>query len=157
MLRRCALLCFLLGLTGAPATAATVTFDDVAGGECRGVASGLVSDGFVATHTDVACISTGTPTVNALRWAYNGTNTFGTVDVNEIGSAYNFARVDGEAFDLVSVDLAEFFDDVDFALAENAETVTVTGNRVGGGSVSTTFVLDGFNDGPFAKPVVDRL
>ena len=151
MLRRLALPIALLALAAAPVGAATVTFDDIPGGECLGVSSGFVSDGFIVTAGDSMCINTGTPTLNSLRFAYNGTNTLGAIDQSEIGTAYTFTPADGLPFSLISVDLAEFFDDADFAFPYNAETVTVTGNVVGGGTVSTTFVLDGFNDGPFAN------
>ncbi len=48
----------------------------------------------------------------------------------------------------MTVDIAELFEVGDFAFGANATQVQITGNLSGGGSVSTTIILDLVIDGP---------
>lgn len=55
-------------------------------------------------------------------------------------------RDGGGVFHLLGIDLAEAFVDVPFD-ANNADTIFLTGNLFGGGTVTESFALDGINDG----------
>lgn len=59
----------------------------------------------------------------------------------------SIARTDSAAFSLAALDVAEVFNNGDFAESGSAESVLITGALSGGGSVSMTFVLDGLSDG----------
>jgi hypothetical protein len=61
-------------------------------------------------------------------------------------SQTTFSQIGGAPFALTSIDYAEWQE------ANTARTITVTGNQVGGTTVSITLTLDGIFDGPGGQP-----
>jgi hypothetical protein len=128
--------------------AITVGFEALPSGECGAISPPFASDGMTFTATATTCINTATPVSNSFRFSANGTQTLGIVNSTNGAQTLTMARSNSAAFDLISIDVAELFEIGDFAFANNAETVTVTGTTSGSGTVSQTFTLDGFSDGP---------
>jgi hypothetical protein len=72
------------------------------------------------------------------------------IEGNDPLSQTTFSQVGDAPFALTSLDYAEWQSDL--GLAFYPKTITVTGNQVGGTTVSTTLSLDGVFDGPGGQP-----
>lgn len=142
----------------APLQAAQVTIDFDA---ASSAATGAVSIG-LPTYTEdgvnVTTLSPSVPSVYAYaagwqsgRGSYNGTTTAVVVAQGETGesSTVSFVldTVTGRPFSLLSIEVAELFNDGDFAESLGAESLTVIGSHGGGGTIAMTFALDGLSDG----------
>jgi hypothetical protein len=128
--------------------AAVVGFEGLPSAECGVISSPFASDGMNFSAIYTMCINSATPTSNGLRFSANETQTLGLTATAQNVPALFMSRQSGAAFDLVSIDLAELFKNSDFAASFNAETVTVSGTTASSGTVTQTFVLDSFSDGP---------
>ena len=122
------------------AQATTITFEDHAVGS--GVAQPLIGDptsgGFLFDMLS-----------NVYQFANNSAHVDNgsTYLVTEgTPSQVTFSQIGGAPFALTSFDYAEWQE------AGTARTITVTGNQVGGTTVSTTLTLDGIFDGPGGQP-----
>ena len=122
------------------AQATTITFEDHAVGS--GVAQPLIGDptsgGFLFDMLS-----------NVYQFANNSAHVDdgSTYLVTEgTPSQVTFSQIGGAPFALTSFDYAEWQE------AGTARTITVTGNQVGGTTVSTTLTLDGIFDGPGGQP-----
>lgn len=78
------------------------------------------------------------------RFSRNGTTTAFTTSG---GAGFQLSRVGGAAFNLQSIDVAELFNNGDFAFSLVGRTVSFVGNLSGGGSVFSSFDLDLISDG----------
>jgi hypothetical protein len=81
------------------------------------------------------------------RGSSNGT-TVGSVfsGANGASATFTVSRTDGADFNLLSIDLAELFNDGDFAEIGGSTVYNFTGFKTGP-DVTTQLVLDGFSDG----------
>jgi hypothetical protein len=133
-----------------PLHAVTIDFNSASTIPSGGISNGnpYVEDGF-AISTDYW---TG---VNALQdgWQSNRGSSNGTTTADVFSAAnttvvnFDLVRVDGGAFTLGSIDLAELFNNGDFAFSAAARSVAVTGTTVAGGTVSATLDIDLVSDG----------
>jgi len=124
----------------ARAAASTITFDDVAAGNCGGYLTGTVSGGFLfsSQHHHVCNSVSGASITN------NGTNHL----AHDFNTGVTMSAVGGAAFSLTAFDLSELF-----VLANFAPYLEVSGSLSGGGSVTTPRIaLDGVRDGPGGVP-----
>jgi len=68
---------------------------------------------------------------------------------NVVGNnALTMSLIGGGTFRLNSAQLAEGFNHASGSFGDNATSILITGNIFGGGTISTTVILDGINDGP---------
>lgn len=103
-------------------------------GTAPAVASYTESGFRFTTPTNIARVG-----ANSSNRPDNGTAHIATMNG---GQPLNIVRQDGETFRLVQVDLAEYS-----TVFPNFKTITWTGTKAGGQTVSTSFNLDGFIDG----------
>lgn len=81
------------------------------------------------------------------RGSSNGTTTVSKLTNNNSHVAFELSAVSGNAFDLISIDVAETFNVGDFYFYSAARTVFFTGKLSGGGTVGQSFDLDLISDG----------
>ena len=130
----------LLGSVG-NAQATTITFEDhaVASGTAQPLNGDLTSGGFFFDM-----LSNFYQIANNSALVDNG----GTYVVTEgTPSQTTFSQIGGAPFALTSIDYAEWQGDIP-GFVPYAQSITVTGNQVGGTTVSATLFVDGIFDGP---------
>ena len=118
----------------APANAAVIDFESIATGACRAAPS-IATDGFTfstAAQNLFSCDGT------RFDLPSNGTITVGS----ENPTVTTMALTGGGTFSVQSIDLGELFVD-----NTAPHLVELTGHRLDGGTVNTTFALDNINDG----------
>lgn len=140
----------LIGLTatlamlcGGAAQATILTFDEIPGTE--NIQNHLDYQGFTFTSSHMHFYGCGHAGYEDI--AFNGTTKIGYE--GDRGSPITMSRQDGGAFNLLSLDVAEFFANGLYPDKPNADFLTITGTLLGGGLVSYNLFLDGINDGPF--------
>jgi hypothetical protein len=124
-----------LPLAAAAATVSTIDFNSAGTG-----ASSVTQAGFNVTGSSSAV------TLGGSYWctpacAYNGSNYFWNY-----GPDVTVTSATGALFSLTSFDASEAFGGATYALY-TAPTIRVTGTLASGGTVSTTFTMDGIDDG----------
>jgi hypothetical protein len=140
MRRILALVALVLAASLGNAQATTITFEDhaVPSGTANPLNGDPTSGGFFFDMLS-----------NFYQFANNSANVDdgSTYLVTEgTPSQVKFSQIGGAPFALTSLDYAEWQG------AGTARTITVTGNQVGGTTVSTTLTLDGIFDGPGGQP-----
>ncbi len=137
MRRLLALVVLVLAASIASAQASTITFEDhaVPAGTAQPLAGDPTSGGFLF---DMASDSYQFANNSAL--VDNG-STYLVIEGDPL-SRVTFSPTGGAPFGLTSLDYAEW------QLNGRARTITVTGNQVGGTTVSLTLTPDGIFDGP---------
>lgn len=137
------------GLSLSPAEAQTVMeFDGLYTGlnGIVSVGSLVIEDGFRLSADEGADFSA-IPSGLVSRQSSNGTTTLYTYVFTGPNVSFTLDSVNGDCFDLTSTDVAESFNAGDPGHDSGLVTVDVIGTSVGGGSVSTSFTVDGISDG----------
>jgi hypothetical protein len=130
-------------LSGGAAQATILTFDEIPGTE--NIQTHLDYQGFTFTSTHMhfyGCAHAGYEDI-----AFNGTTKLGAE--GDWGGPITMSRQDGGAFSLLSLDIAEFFNNGLYPDKPNADLLNLTATLLDGSQVSWDLVLDGINDGPF--------
>jgi hypothetical protein len=128
------------------AEATTLNFEDhaVGFGIAQPFSGDLTSSGFLFDmSSDVYQLANNSAKVD------NG-STYAVIEGDHPLSQTTFSQIGGAPFALTSIDYAEWQSDL--GLAFYPKTITVTGNQVGGTTVSTILSLDGIFDGPGGQP-----
>jgi PEP-CTERM motif len=142
MRRLLALVALVLAGSIGNAQATTITFEDhaVAPGTALPQTGDLTSGGFFFDN----------PAGNGYQLANNSAaidNGSSYLVTQGTPSQTTFSQIGGAPFALTSIDYAEWQVDIG-GFPPSAHTITVTGNKVGGTSVSATLSLDGIFNGP---------
>jgi hypothetical protein len=128
-------------MAAAPSQAIILTFNEVPSTEV--IQTSLSYEGFQITSDHFHTYGS-VPFENDLIVS-NGTTHIGYEAGR--GDPVIMARADGDAFSLLSLDVAEFYA-IPVADRPNANILEISGQLLGGGSVSHQLVLDGLQDGP---------
>lgn len=124
------------------AHAATITFDDIVNSPIDNLYGSVVSDGFRFTGRHFHIIDA----PQSIGAVYNGTQYLSAESVQNLGRPVDFFEQNRATFSLLSADIAELFRAGDPGTQFHA--VQFTGYTVGGGVLTSSFLLDGIGDGP---------
>lgn len=135
--------------TGASAQV-VLDFEGLATSPSGGVLAGspIVEDGFRLTVTKGVGILAFQDGWQSGRGSSNGTTTAYTYVNGATETEFKLEEVTGAPFSITSIELAEVFGPSNFAYAYGVTSVSITGQKNGGGSVGVIVPIDGISDGP---------
>ena len=138
----------ILLLVSVQANAALIDFENLATASYGGIdVSYVEEDGFlispVGSQNHLSVFQDGW---QSNRGASNGTNTLATYGPNT-SITFSLHSTDGSAFSIKSIDLTGLVKDSDPDWLHNADSVFFSGRFSDGSSITSSFILDGINDG----------
>ena len=139
----------LVTFAATAARAATVTFDDVVVGSANPAVTSVDSGGFNFSGSHFHIISTpgSSGPCNATGGCVSNGTQYALEDAPTFGTDITMTRIGGGTFSLLAFDGAEAVVNDTPGNFPNAIFIRVVGNLSGGGTVITSFTLDGVKDG----------
>lgn len=128
-------------------SAAIIDFESAASAPNGGIFNG---NPYAEDNFNISTTSNG---INVLQdnWQFgrgssNGTNV-GSIFSATLSATFSLNKITGDPFSLISIDVAELFNVGDVAQLASAKDLSITGFINGGGTISTSYTLDGLSDG----------